>query len=92
MVWVLYNGVYHLYSPLDLNNNSVVDGHRVQSCDVNNRAKITITTEGGGKDFYLNSQGVCYTCQTGDCACGASDVTDKIISFPSGAYYTCNGN
>lgn len=88
--WVYFDESYHLFSPFDYKSlDGTLDGRRVQSCS-SDRLKVTINEN---KDFYLDREGVCYTCQTGSCKCNETDVQGKITSIDISVHdYSCNGD
>ena len=88
--WVYYDGAYHLFSPIDNQDNGNLDGSRIQSMsDV--RIKVRVNNS---KDFYLDRAGSCYTCASGNCACSASDVSQRATSIELEDWhnYVCNGD
>ena len=86
--WVYYDGVYHLYSPIDYDGGGDLDGRRIQSC-TNSRLLVPVN----GTNYYFDRQGVCYTCSSGNCLCNENDTLSRVNSISiSEANYRCNGD
>lgn len=86
--WVYYDGAYHLFSPIDSDGNGDLDGRRIQSM-TDSRIKVTVN---GNKDFWLDNLGACYTRQTGNYPCTASDVSTPATTITKPSTYSCNGD